>query len=340
MYLMDLIVSVAKIKSRDLIVLMINTLVIILFYYLLFDDSEIIYPLMLSIFIISIYFVIEVIKYKNFKEKLLDSKRSPDYSNSDLTYMEEEVLSVVRALHKEYISDITVLKRQISDRDTLFSQWIHNMKTSITVIDLACEKNILNGEENKCITDIQEENRILKKNLEECLNVLRLDDFSRDYMTKNINLKELINYVVNFKKRDFIYKGVFPKVSIDKNISVYTDKKWATYMIEQIINNSIKYSKEKNGDIVEISAKESEEYVELKIKDYGIGIKEEDLPRLFESFYTGNNGRDERSSTGIGLYMVKLISERLGHAINLESVYGEGTVFTIKFNINKIFNNK
>lgn len=340
MYLMDLIVSVAKIKSRDLIVLMINTLVIILFYYLLFDDSEIIYPLMLSIFIISIYFVIEVIKYKNFKEKLLDSKRSPDYSNSDLTYMEEEVLSVVRALHKEYISDITVLKRQISDRDTLFSQWIHNMKTSITVIDLACEKNILNGEENKCITDIQEENRILKKNLEECLNVLRLDDFSRDYMTKNINLKELINYVVNLKKRDFIYKGVFPKVSIDENIYVYTDKKWATYMIEQVINNSIKYSKEKNGDIVEISAKEREEYVELIIKDYGVGIKEEDLPRLFESFYTGNNGRNERSSTGIGLYMVKLISERLGHDINLESVYGEGTVFTIKFNINKIFDNK
>lgn len=337
---MDLIVSVAKIKSRDLIVLMINTLVIILFYYLLFDDSEIIYPLMLSIFIISIYFVIEVIKYKNFKEKLLDSKRSPDYSNSDLTYMEEEVLSVVRALHKEYISDITVLKRQISDRDTLFSQWIHNMKTSITVIDLACEKNILNGEENKCITDIQEENRILKKNLEECLNVLRLDDFSRDYMTKNINLKELINYVVNLKKRDFIYKGVFPKVSIDENIYVYTDKKWATYMIEQVINNSIKYSKEKNGDIVEISAKEREEYVELIIKDYGVGIKEEDLPRLFESFYTGNNGRNERSSTGIGLYMVKLISERLGHDINLESVYGEGTVFTIKFNINKIFDNK
>ena len=268
MYLMDLIVSVAKIKSRDLIVLMINTLVIILFYYLLFDDSEIIYPLMLSIFIISIYFVIEVIKYKNFKEKLLDSKRSPDYSNSDLTYMEEEVLSVVMALHKEYISDITVLKRQISDRDTLFSQWIHNMKTSITVIDLACEKNILNGEENKCITDIQEENKILKKNLEECLNILRLDDFSRDYITNSINLKEVINSVVNLKKRDFIYKGVFPKVSIDENIYVYTDKKWATYMIEQVINNSIKYSKEKNGDIVEISAKEHEEYVELIIKDY------------------------------------------------------------------------
>lgn len=88
MYLMDVIVSVAKIKSRDLIVLMINTLVIILFYYLLFDDSEIIYPLLLSIFIISIYFIVEVIEYKSFKEKLLDSKRSPDYSNSDLTYME------------------------------------------------------------------------------------------------------------------------------------------------------------------------------------------------------------------------------------------------------------
>ena len=88
MYLINLITKVAKTKSRDLLLYAINTIVIIFFYYLLFDNSEIIYPLILSTFIVSIYFSIEVIRYKSFQEKLYDSKRSPNYDGSNLKYSE------------------------------------------------------------------------------------------------------------------------------------------------------------------------------------------------------------------------------------------------------------
>lgn len=336
MYLMKLIIKVAKIKSRELLALAINTLVIILFYYLLFENSEVVYPVMLSAFIISIYFIVEVIKYKVFQEKLKDSEVSPNYISTNLSYNEEEILNTISNIHKEYLNRIDTLKQEIDEREQLFSQWIHNMKTSITVIDLACEQDELTNGSNRCIEDIKEENSILKKNLEECLNVLRLDDFSRDYITTSCNLKDIVNTVVNSKKRDFIYKGVFPTVSIYDDIDIYTDRKWCIYMLEQVIANSIKYSEDKKGNKIEISAVRNNEEVELLIKDEGIGIGKEDLQRVFEPFFTGNNGRKERNSTGIGLYMVKIIAKKLGHTIKIASQVGIGTEFKVVFKNNII----
>lgn len=334
MYLMELIIKVGKAKSRELITLIINSLIIITFYHLLFENSEIIYPLMLSAFVIIIYFIFEVVKYKVFQEKLKDSQVSPNYYNANLRSNEEEILDIISDIHKEYLNKIDTLKQEINEREQLFSQWIHNMKTSITVIDLACEQNDLVNGSNKYIEDIKEENSTLKKNLEECLNVLRLDDFSRDYITTSCNLKNIINSVVNSKKRDFIYKGVFPTVNIDHGINIYTDRKWCIYMLEQIISNAIKYSESKSSNKIEISAVENNEEIELLIKDDGVGITKEDLPRVFDPFFTGNNGRKERSSTGIGLYMVKIISKKLGHGISLNSQEGSGTEFKIIFRKN------
>lgn len=329
MYLTELIIRTAKIKSRDLIVLVINSLVIILFYYLLFENSEVVYPLLLSGFIIFIYFVIEVIRQKKFEEKLHDSKNSPNYIASGVSFEEEQVLNLLNDLHGDYLSKSYELNQQISEREALFSQWIHNMKTSVTVIDLACEQSKINEENSRYMEDIKEENDTLKKNLEQCLNVLRLDDFSRDYVTNSFNLRDIVKGAVNSKKREFIYNKVFPKVSIDDNISVYTDKKWCTYLLEQLISNSIKYSS--GSREISIWAEEIEGEVNLYIRDYGIGILEEDLERIFEPFFTGENGRQDRSSTGIGLYMVKLISKKLGHRVNVESNIGEGTIVKLIF---------
>lgn len=334
MYLMELIIKTARIKSRDLIALGINSLVIILFYYLLFENAEVAYPLILSGFIIFVYFLLEIIRQKKFEEKLLDSKRSPNYVASDISFGEEHILNLVKELHGEYLNKTYELNQQIREREALFSQWIHNMKTSVTVIDLACEQSEINKYGSKYIVDIKEENNTLKKNLEQCLNVLRLDDFSRDYVTNSFNLREVVKDAVNSKKREFIYNKVFPKVSIDEEISVYTDKKWCTYLLEQLISNAIKYSS--GSKEISIWAEEIDEEVNLYIRDYGIGILEEDLERIFEPFFTGENGRLDRSSTGIGLYMVRLISKKLGHRVNVESNIGEGTVVKLTFKNLKI----
>lgn len=331
MYLVELIIKVLRVKSIELIVLLINTILIVVFYSLLYENSEIIYPLMLSGFVILTYFIIVTIKYRGFLAKLEESKVSPDYDNLNVNSNEEEILDTIKDIHKKYLKEIHTLKQSIKDKDSLFSQWIHNMKTSITVIDLACEKSDIDIKNNKYIDDIKEENNMLKKNLEKALNVLRLEDFSRDYVTYSCNLRKLINDAVNAKKRDFIYKGVFPKVDIDKNTFVYTDKKWIGYMLEQILSNAIKYSKSEKRSKIEIYEVNNDNRVELFIKDEGVGIIKEDLSRVFNPFFTGSNGRKERSSTGIGLYMAKIIAKKLGHRIEIESEFGVGTQVKIIF---------
>ncbi|SCY59778.1 sensor histidine kinase [Alkaliphilus peptidifermentans] len=332
MSLVELIVKVLRVKSVELIALLMNTLIMLVFYNLLYENSEVVYPLRLSGFVILVYFIIVTVRYRGFIEKLKESKVSPDYDNLSDNSSEEEILDTISHIHKNYLKEIHTLKQFISDRDNLFSQWIHNMKTSITVIDLACEKSSSHTKDDKQINDIKEENNLLKKNLEEALTVLRLEDFSRDYVLSSCNLRELVNDVVNGKKRDYIYKRVFPKVDIDEDTYVYTDKKWCGYMLEQILSNAIKYSNNKKGSKIEVYEVNNSDTVGLFIKDEGIGITKEDLSRVFEPFFTGSNGRIERSSTGIGLYMVKIIAKKLGHSVEIESVIGVGTQVKIIFN--------
>lgn len=331
MCLMALIIDVLKIRKRSILAYVFNTLLLIVFYWLLLDSKEVLYPAIISLFIFIIYFFVELIKYQSFKIRLSDAKISPNYKDKSLDLDEKLIFSTIEEIHDEYTSKFYNINTIQKSRDSLFSQWIHNLKTSITVIDLASEKGLREDKEQVFLQDIIEENNKLKVNLEQCLNVLRLEDFSRDYLPGKVNLFGIVNEVVNSKKRDFIYRGVYPKVDIDKDIIVYTDKKWCSYMIEQVLSNAIKYSKSDENKKVYISAKEEQGRIILKIKDEGCGIDVEDMPRIFDAFFTGNNGRRDKNATGIGLYMVKLISDKLGHSVNVESKKGEGTEVDIKF---------
>ena len=334
---MSLILKILKMKSRDIIAIMMSNLFIILFYKLFFKSSEILYPMLLAFVVFIVYLIIEIIRYKIFLERLNEAKKTSEYNDRDLCFNEEIVLDSISDIHKNYNKQIYSLEQNINERDKLFSVWIHNMKTSIAVIELASEK-IKENYISKEIEDIKEENALLKKNLNECLNVIRLNEFSNDYIFKKCNLKLIINKVINNKKRDFIYAGVYPQVQIDECLEIYTDEKWIIYMIEQIILNGIKYSN--RNEKVFISAYKEIEDIFLLIEDKGIGIAKEDLSRVFNPFFTGTNGRNNRNSTGIGLYMVKNISNKLKHEVFIESEEEKGTVVTLKFkNINDTYTN-
>ncbi len=242
MYLMKYVIKLIKSKKRFLITYLLNSTILILFYYLLYDSNEIIYPAAISIFILFIYIFIEGFRFYKFEEMLNDAKDSPNLKlvSDDIT--ENMILSTINKIHLGYNNKIYKMKNEFKDRNILFSQWIHNMKTSITVIDLASERCTLDEKSKVYVQDIMEENDKLKKNLEECLNVLRLDEFATDYIPERVNLSEVVSNVINLKKRDFIYKGIYPKVDIDINKEIYTDKKWCSYIIEQVISNAIKYS--------------------------------------------------------------------------------------------------
>ena len=122
----------------------------------------------------------------------------------------------------------------------------------------------------------------------------------------------------------------FPKLHVDENLIVYSDYKWSSFVIYQLLTNAIKYSD--NGKSVFIKAYNEDKKIILSIEDEGCGITKEDIPRIFELFFTGENGRLYGESSGLGLYMVKQILDYLGHSIKIESDIKFGSKFKIIFN--------
>jgi len=346
MCLIKLILIVLRKEKTAIIIYLLNTVVLVSFYYLIFNSKEIIYPITVSLFFLMIFVIYKTIEYNNFYISLEEAKKSPNYKGKFENNV--EVFETINEIHDSYINKFYKMQNRIKERDTLMAQWVHNMKTSITVIDLACEKG-LNHNQQCCninefpseiplkdiensdfIEDILEENKKLQDNLEETLNLFRLDEFAKDYIPEKVNLRELVNSAVNNKKREFIYSKVYPKVILDEKYNIYTDKKWSKYMLEQIIANAIKYS-EKENSYVTFSLKQEDNYITLCIEDKGIGIRKEDISRVFQAFFTGSNGRNNKKSSGIGLYMVKLVADELGHEIQIKSKVGEGTIVEISY---------
>ncbi|MBU3199606.1 hypothetical protein LL037_23285 [Clostridium estertheticum] len=221
MCLTKLILVVLKKEKAAVIIYLLNTVVLVSFYYLIFNSREIIYPIAVSSFFLMIFIIYKTSEYNNFYIRLNEAKTSPNYKGKFDDNV--EVFETINEIHDNYINKFYKMKNRIKERDTLMAQWVHNMKTSITVIDLASEKGLNHYkrcrniddlsleiplkdlEDSDFLYDILEENKKLQDNLEETLNLFRLDEFAKDYIPEKVNLRELVNSAVNNKKREFIY---------------------------------------------------------------------------------------------------------------------------------------
>ncbi|WP_181873024.1 sensor histidine kinase [Fontibacillus phaseoli] len=322
--MIQVIVNMLRINKGMIFVYVLNTVLLVFLSYIFYDVNDIMYPVLVSSFILAIYLAISGVGLYRVSGKLNECRTSPQVELDESNVLDKHLFGTINDIHEQYNTMIYELRSSVKERNTLFSQWIHNMKGSISIIGLAAEQG-----SQQAIEDIKEENGKLMRNLEECLNLLRLDDFSRDYLPARVNLHLIATKAINARKKDFIYQGVYPKVEIDEGLEVFTDEKWCGYMLEQVLSNAIKYSHRKG--LVTIRSEVNEDRVLLIIQDNGIGINPEELPRVFDPFFTGRNGREHRSATGIGLYMVKYIAQRLGHGVSMESHKGIGSTFAISF---------
>lgn len=326
-----LITDVIQDKKMMIFVYTINTFLIVSFYMLLLGTEEFIYPVILSGALFTIYLLFEVYQYHKFVSRVEDGGKSPNYTHHFTNNKDKLVFQTLSKIHQKYNTKLYDNKVKQNNKNALFSQWIHNMKTSVSVIHLACEIGLTERENDEYMEDIKEENEILKKNLEEALNLLRIEEFSRDFIAQRMPLKQLVYQALNERKREIRYKGIHPIVDIPDELEILTDKKWAQYMLEQILSNSIKYSIVERSESILIRAIKEEDKVILSIIDNGIGIDKKDIDRVFDPFFTGDGGRRDRNATGIGLYMVKLISDRLEHKIQIQSQKDKGTTVNITF---------
>ncbi|AAK78352.1 signal transduction histidine kinase [Clostridium acetobutylicum] len=305
--------------------------IILFYFYVSKNITDVVYPIFMVVSIYIIFIVTEWFKYYRFNANLTRGIEREYYDLESVTPEQRMAQEAILKIHKNYAAKISEIDYKNSDIKYFISQWIHNMKTPVSVIDLIVqrEKEKLSGD---VIKNIEEENYKIKNGMDQVLNIIRLDEFSRDYEPEIVDIVELVKRTINLKKNQFIYGNAFPKVEfhVDKAL-VLTDKKWSTFIIDQIISNSIKYSKKEEKGYVYFNIVQSNNKTHLVIKDNGVGIPKYDLKRIFEPFFTGENGRNFENSTGIGLYICKKIADNLGHEISVESEINKGTIVKITY---------
>lgn len=239
-------------------------------------------------------------------------------------------------LHEACRNELEARGRQAEIHHHFTMQWVHQMKTPISVIDLLVQQSSMDAGEDgppdkSRDRSILEETDRLRRGLDMMLHTARLDKFEVDLHVRKAALHVLARDVLNDYKRLCIHHSVFPR--IEGEAEAETDPKWLIFVLRQLVTNAIKYSKPVPGSkklLIRIAAA-GDDGCTLSVRDEGIGIPAHDLPRVFDPFFTGENGRRTEESTGMGLYLAKRICAGLGHGLHVESIPGEGTTVTVAF---------
>ena len=240
------------------------------------------------------------------------------------TLAEDDLQDMIRKLR--CILDASITERQTERRESIdyYTTWVHQIKTPIATM-----KMILECEDTDEHRELLAELFRIEQYVEMVLSYLRLGSESSDYVFREYDLDTIIRQAIHKYAPQFIRRRIRLEYTPMK-IRVLTDEKWLLFIIEQVMSNSIKYTQQGSVTITVTPDKV------LKIADTGIGIASEDLPRIFEKGFTGYNGRSDKKSTGLGLYLCKTAADRLSHKISAESVPGAGTVISIDLNTRKL----
>lgn len=257
------------------------------------------------------------------------------------TAEQEEWRQAVQRLYAWSAAERSRYQENYQRHLTFINLWVHQMKSPVSAISLIAQRAEARepAELVAAMESIDEETGSLADGLEMVLNVARLQDFAQDYRIEPVDLPNLVRQVINSRKRQFVRLRIYPEVRAPEGgCAVLTDAKWSRFVLEQIVANALKYGAAGGleGQWLRISIARHEDQVQLSVADEGPGIPPEDLPRVFEPFFTGKNGRRYADATGIGLFLVRQVTERLGHQVAIASRVGQGTVVTLTFTASKL----
>lgn len=276
--------------------------VIVLFLYDVRTDA-IQYGLLLS----TVLFLLNLtLQFFKFQKRLSEQ----DYQN---------IIKNLKEQNSELKSQERIFKQEMSD---YYSMWVHQIKTPIAAMHVLQQTLEEEYQEQKYIKEIKLELFKIEQYVEMVLTYLRMGEMSGDLKFEKYSLDAIVRQVIRKYSQMFILRKIHLQYAKTSQCIV-TDEKWLQFVLEQVLSNALKYTKD--GGMIFIYTEEKENKKCLVIEDSGIGIQAEDLPRVFEKGFTGYNGRADKKSTGIGLYMCKKIMERLNHQIWIESEIDKGT---------------
>ena len=320
---MDIIKSYIKKNLKIYLLLIVFIFIFVLIFYLYNLPFEALFYSGLLCFVAAL--IVSIIDFNNYRKSYIDLKHlesnilnSMEDLPKSLDIRVEYYQKIIERLHNE------VEKLKIEDNKKMeglvdyYSMWIHQIKTPIAAM------NFLLDNEEIDVKAFRQELFKIERYVEMVLTYIRLGSETSDYVITSINLDEVVRE--NIKKYVTLFINKKIKLNyVSHETYVISDKKWLGFAFEQLLSNAIKYTK--SGGEISINISESK----LIIEDNGIGIYEEDLPRIFEQSFTGLNGRYEKKSSGLGLYLCKKTLDKLQHKIEITSEVNKGTKVIVSF---------
>ena len=324
-----------KTKAFSIFIVFLGCL--LLFFFLNAFKLSLTYNIFVICFVLIFYLIIfihEFIQKKFFYDYLLKAfnELNHKYYISMLienpSFLEGQILyDLLTDLNKNLKEEINQEQETINNFKEYLELWIHEIK-----IPIASAYLMMHNDKNKKLKLQLDRIDTL---IEQVLYYSRSENAELDYLIKNNNLENIVNEVI-LKNKDLL---LAKKIKIELNNldkKVLTDTKWLQFILNELINNAIKYSKESNASI-KISCTENDKNIILSIFDNGIGIPKKDLPSVFQKSFTGSNGHHLKKATGMGLYICHNLCTKLGHLLEIESQENEYTKVNIIFAKNDFY---
>ncbi|MGM0174684.1 two-component system sensor histidine kinase SapS [Enterococcus sp. DIV0800] len=288
------------------------------------------YLLILQLFLLFLFFTIDYQRRKKWF-KAFDEQEEFHLQHfvAAATTNEEQLLQeyVNRQVREHHLTMEQLLDSQKDQKDYMDS-WIHEIKVPLAAVDLILNSIEFDIPDDKFVL-LQNEIQQIDEYVEQILYYSRSDEFVNDYLIQEYSLKKIIQPIIRSQANYFIQKNLQLTLS-EEDAKVLTDAKWIEFIFRQLLSNAIKYTPNHGEISITIAVKRGG--VALSLQDNGIGIPSEDLGRIFDKGFTGENGRKaQQHSTGLGLYLAKRLAEKLGVGLTAESTMNEGTTMTLFF---------
>lgn len=281
------------------------------------------YPTLICAVFFLGYLLFDMIRFVRRHRELQRIKKHIDITLDNLpeaeTVIEEDYQELLEEMMQRKNQQIGDFKTAQNEMTEYVTTWTHQIKTPLTALQL-----VASDLEEPVRPEVMMRLFEIEQYTDMMLQYLRLESESTDYVLKEYSLQSMVNQAVKYFARMFISKGIAVKIEIPEGRKIVTDEKWMVFVLKQLISNALKYTKQGN---IHIYMQESI----LVIEDTGIGIADDDLPRIFERGYTGYNGRKDKKATGLGLFLTDRILKQLNHKIVVTSEVGVGTKVMIDF---------
>ena len=269
---------------------------------------------------------------------VLETLDTPDFLEGRL------IVDTLYEIDKSMAENVALYQKQSRDFSEYIEMWLHEVKLPLSAISLKVHNLLLSEEDQGKSVEYKKlltQTRRIELLVNQVLYYVRSGNVEKDYHISKVSIADIIHdtamtYRENLQDNDMDFLVETGDLSIEE-LKVNTDQKWLIFIMGQLISNSIKYKKDEGDAYVKIAVSRVEGKVNIALEDNGIGIPEEDLKRVFDKSFTGQNGQGRTRSTGMGLYIVKELCRKLGHEVSIESEQGKWTRVSLSFSDNEFY---